>query len=273
MISLQLDILMIIIPFNKSIPKKILPVILLMLAFPVFGQDTLTPARVYPAGIFAKYGMGRYSVKDQYISSEKYSGWLPYYSFGWRRSHDRYVYRLELTYRYSDKIKNNNIPAEITQFELKQGFLYPLKKASLWKKDLYFWIGPSTDLFYFNNKPRIAVSGFDYAQSIAGLISLGFSAELIYPLTHHFQVESSLDLSVLSLGLRTVDLEEDDESSAKLLTLFTGLNSSFNFGVRYFIIKKLSLNLAYRFELTRISAWEPLLSASNNLLIGINYRF
>ena len=253
--------------------KIIISTIVLFIALELSGQDTINFKTVFPSGISIEYGIGSYSVKDEYISKEKYSGTLPYYSFGWARRHNKYVYRLEMAYRNSNNINNYNVSTDITQFTFTQGFLYPLKKMLLFKKDLYIWLGPSTEFFFYNNKPNIAVSGFDYAQSFAGLLALGFNADVIYPLKRNFQLESSLSLTVLSLGIRMVDTEEDNQSPGKPLTLFSGLNSSFDLGARYYLFNRLSVKLAYKFELTRISAWDSLLSASDNLVIRLTYKF
>jgi predicted porin len=253
--------------------KIIIPAIVLFIFTESHGQDTLNHLNVYPGGISIEYGIGSYSVKDEYISKEKYSGSLPYYSFGWARKHNKYVYRLEMAYRNSNSIKNYNVSTSITQVTLNQGFLYPLKKKLLFKKELYIWLGPSTEFFFYYAKPHIAVSGFDYAQSFAGLFSLGFNADIVYSLNQSFQLESSLRSTVLSLGWRMVDSEEDDQSPVKPLTLFSGLNCSFNLGARYYIFNRLSVIITYKFELTHISAWDPLISTSNNAIIGLTYRF
>ena len=239
----------------------------------LLGQDSLSHQSTFPAGITIEYGVGNYSVKDEYISKEKYSGTLPYYFVGWTRKHETYIYRLDLSYRKSNNITNYNVSTDITQFTLNQGFLYPLETISLFKKDLYFWLGPATEFFFFINDQNIAVAGFDYAQSFAGLFSLGLNLNGIYPLSNHLQLESSLRATVLSLGFRMVDNEEDDQSAVKLLTLFSGLNSAFDLGARYYLLKRLSVKLAYKFEITRISAWQPLLSASDNLIFGLTYSF
>ena len=257
----------------KTKAKIIISAITLLIAVESPGQDTLNFKTVFPSGISIEYGIGSYSVKDEYISKEKYSGTLPYYSFGWARKHNKYVYRLEMAYRNSNNINNYNVSTNINQLTLNQGFLYPLKKMTLFKNDLFIWLGPSTEFFFYYSKPNIAVSGFDYAQSFAGLFALGFNADVIYPFKHNFQLESSLSLTVLSLGFRMVDSEEDDQSLVKPLTLFSGLNSSFDLGARYYLFNRLSVKLAYKFELTRISAWDPLLSASDNLIIGLTYKF
>jgi hypothetical protein len=237
------------------------------------GQDSLNRQSTFPSGITIEYGFGNYSVKDEYISKEKYSGTLPYYSVGWARKHDKYVYHLDMSYRNSNNIKNYNISTDITQFTLNQGFLYPLRNISIFQKNLYLWLGPSTEFFFFYNDQNIAVAGFDYAQSLAGLFSLGLNVNGIYPLRHNLQLESSLRLTVLSLGIHIVDNEEDDQSAVKFLTLFSGLNSAFDLGARYYLFNRLSVKLVYKFELTRISAWEPLLSASDNLIFELTYSF
>jgi len=257
----------------KTTKKIIISAIVLLLTLKSQGQDTLNYQTVFPSGISVGYGIGKYSLKDEYISKEKYSGTLPFYSFGWVRKHNKYVYHLEMEYRNSNSISNYNVSTNITQVKFSQGFLYPLKKMLLFNKDLNIWLGPSTDFFLYYSKPHIAVSGFDYAQSFAGLFGLGLNADAIYLINKKLQLESSLNLTVLTLGWRMVDSEEDDQPPVKPLTLFSGLNSSFDLGARYYIFNKLSVKLAYKFEFTRISAWEPLLSASDNLVIGLTYKF
>ena len=78
----------------KTNLKIILWALTFLIASHVSGQDSLSYLNVYPAGISFEYGIGNYSVKDEYISKEKYSGTLPYYSFGWIRNHNKYVYGL-----------------------------------------------------------------------------------------------------------------------------------------------------------------------------------
>ena len=86
-----------------------------------------------------------------------------------------------------------------------------------------------------------------------------------------FNVESSVSFSVLSLGFRMVDDEETDASPVKPLTLFAGINASFRLGARYYLFYNFSLKAAYIFNVTRISSWDPLLSASDNLIFTLTY--
>jgi hypothetical protein len=238
---------------------------------PIYAQDSLIHKTIFPEGITLEYGIGNYAVTDEYISKEKYSGTLPYYKFGWTNQHEDYVYQLGIEYRYSSDVKNYNISTNIYQFSLNQGFLYSLPEFSLFNNDVYTFLGPSTELFIYHNEQNIAVSGFDYAQSFAALISLGINSELFYPVWNNFNVESSLAFTVLSLGFRMVDEEETDVSPVKPLTLFSGLNAQFSVGARYYLFNNLSLKVAYLINVTRISSWDPLLSASDNLIFTLTY--
>ncbi len=246
---------------------------ILLFAGKSFGQDSLSHRTVFPRGISVEYGLGNYSVRDEYISKEKYSGTLPLFKASWSRFHNKYGYYLDLEYRSSSKIKNYNISADIIQFSLNQGFLYPLSQMSLFTRDVYAFLGPSMGIYIFHNKQNVAVSGFDYSQSFAGLFSLGVSSEIIFPIRPALQAEGSFRLSILSLGLRMVDTEEEDESPAKLLTLLSGTNASIRLGIRYYLYGNFSLKLAYKLHVTRISSWDPLLSASDNLIFTLAYKF
>jgi hypothetical protein len=236
-------------------------------------QDSLKQTTVYPVGISLEYGIGNLAVTDEYISDEKYSGSIPYYRVQWIKSHQDYIYHLSLDYRYSSEIKNYNVSTDIYQFTLHQGFSYAGPKFSLFNKDAYLFLGPSTEVYFYFNQQNIAVSGFDYAQSIAFLMSLGIDSDLIYKLANHFNIESSLNVSLLSLGFRMVDMEETDESPIKLLTLFAGTNAVFRLGIRYYIAQNFSIKAGYLFHLTRISSWDPLLSASDSFVFKVTYGF
>ncbi len=263
--------------FHRSVKIKI-KFIFAILAILLFAgnsnaQDSLSHRTVFPRGISVEYGLGKYSVRDEYISKEKYSGTLPSFKANWSRFHNKYGYFLSLEYGSSSKIKNYNVSTDIYHFALNQGFLYPLPRMSLFATDAYAFLGPSTELYFFYNKQNIAVSGFDYAQSFAALLSIGLNSELILPIQQNLQAEGSLCLSMLSLGFRMVDSEEEDISPVKLLTLLSGTNVSFRLGIRYNLIDNFSLKLAYKLHLTRISSWDPLLSASDNLIVTVAYEF
>jgi len=223
-------------------------------------------------GISIQAGIGKYTVRDQYISRQRYSGHLPFYSIGFARQHADYVYRLDMAFRNAS-LENYNVTTNLTQLVLHQGFIYTLQPVSIFDKDLALWLGPASELYLMVNNPDFAVSGFEYTQSFVALFALGVDAEVYYPLLYRTFLESTLRLSVLSLGFRTVDQEEDDTSPVKLLTLFSGLNMAFNFGFRYDVCNHLSFALKYHFEYARINAWDPIYAASDNAIIRLTYKW
>jgi len=239
----------------------------------VYAQDSLSHKTTFPKGITLEYGTGQYAVTDEYISKEKYSGPLPYYRVGWAKCHEKYVYQLGIEYRNSSEIKNYNVRTDIYQFSLNQGFLYPLPKFTLFKKDVYPFLGPTTDLFFYFNEQNIAVSGFDYTQSFAALLSLGIQGKLFYRIGSTWTVEGALGFSVLSVGFRMVDYEETDMAPVKPLTVFSGVNAAVRLGLRYYVFNNLSLKASYCFNMTRISSWDPLLSASDTIIFSVTYGF
>lgn len=258
---------------NKNHFYFFLAVLLLMFTGSLLGQDSSNYQSIFPGGITVEYGIGSYAVTDEYISKEKYSGSIPYYSITWANQHSDYVYRLKIDFANSSEIKNNNVSADIYQFTLNQGFSYALPKFTLFDNEAYLYLGPSTELFFYFNEQNIAVSGFDYAQSFALLISGGINSQLFYKLWNDFYIEGTFDFNILSFGFRMVDMEENDESPAKILTLISANNVVFTLGPRYYLLDNLSIKAAYLFHLTRIDSWEPLLSASDNVVFTLTYGF
>ncbi len=257
----------------KNITKILLGLSILLTSFKINAQDSLNQDKIFPKGISLEYGIGNYAVTDEYISKEKYSGSLPYYEISWAKLHTNYIYHLSINYQNSSQIKNNNVSTDIYQFTINQGFNYALTKFTLFNKEAYTYLGPATELFFYFNKQNIAVSGFDYTQSYALLISGNINSHFYYMLSKNLNIEGSISFSVLSLGFRMVDMEETDETPVKILTLFSGTNLNFKLGARYYVFENLSLKASYLFHFTRVSSWNPLFAASDNIVFTVSYGF
>jgi len=259
----------------------LLIVVLLFLYFPTksFAQNLVNHQTMFPEGLTIEYGLGGYALSDEFISKEKYSGALPYFSASWSRFHEKYGFRQKLEFRSSSEVKNYNISTDIVQFTLHRDYLYPAGKFTLFSKDVFSYVGPSTELFLFSNKPNYREGGIHINYSFVLLISGGINADFIVPMQHGFQIESSVYLSLVSLGLRTPEFikpkekeNEEEESVIKLLTPFSGMNSVVDVGIRYRFLKSLSMKLDYKFQFTRISSWDPLLAVSDNLILSLTYH-
>jgi len=228
-----------------------------------------------PSGISIKAGLGRYSVRDEYFSAEKYSGTLPYFSAIWARLDERGGYRIGVEHRNSSDIRNNNISAGVTSFSLNLDYLYRVATLSLFSREAFLFLGPSTGFFMHFSELHIAFSELEIPYSFAILLPVGVNSTLVLPVTDRFQVAGSFRSSLFSLGLRMIDLDEDvdEESPVRFLTFPSGTNANLHFGLRYLLTDRLSLDLGYELQVLRIRPWDSLLSASNNLMAGFTVGF
>ncbi len=248
-------------------------VIIILVSPNVRGQDDSFITHRFPEGINVGAARGSIALKDRYISGEKYSGNTWTYDVSWARDHEKYIYRLQFQYNSSDRLKNNNARTRVTYFGLNQGFLYPISSGNLFNKPIFIFLGPSADLYYYQNDPVVAIDGFEYVHSIATVFSVGLNAAFTFPVTPKYHLEAGLSTSILSMVIRSVDDEESDESMAKLLPFFKGLNSSFLFANRYYLLKNLSLSLGYRFQLMQLSPWDPLVYARDEFTFVLTFKF
>ena len=243
---------------------------------PILSQnDSTSKFLKLPSGISIRYGSGKLGVKDFYISEEKYSGFTHNFYCSWNRFHGKYFNRIELDYRHGNSINNNNVRATIHQFSLNRINLYPVGNMNLFSRHASFYLGPSTDIFFFYRQQNIARGGNARANAISfvALFSLGFNTDVIYPLSNKIDLLLNNTVSVFSLGIKIFDFSESDVSPVKFLTPLKGLNCITNISVSYHIYRPLSVSLGYQSFLTRITAWDKFTAASDNLVITMSYNF
>ncbi len=259
----------------KTLSGIIVITISLIITSQVLAQDTVNNKNIFPSGIFVGYGLGSYSVKDEYISKEKYSGTLPYFNIEWTRFHNKHAYRLEFEYRSSENISNNNISAKVGQFTFNQDFIYSIGNFSIFSRSIYAYLGPSLQFFYYDIYYNFADPGTYFSPKTFGLIaSLGINTEFIYQLNNKFIVESDLHLNLISFTVKDNDEQKyGDESNPTLTSVFTATKFDFALSVRYYLLEKVSISLGYKFDFSRINKWEPYMAASDNFLTSLNYEF
>ena len=224
---------------------------------------------VFPHGLTVGTGVGAYAVRDEYLSRETYTGALPSFRVSWSRFHEHAGYRLGFGVRSSSVIRNHGVAADITHVSLDLDYLYPAGRPSLLGRDAYLFVGPTAGFFVYLNDQRIASDGLDAAFSFAALLSAGLTADLLVPLSRRLQLAVATRVDLLSAALRMVDLVESDESPGRILTPFSGTRASARFGARYRVSGRLSLEVGYGAELLRVTPWDKLLAASDEMRVAL----
>jgi hypothetical protein len=247
----------------------------LAIAMQVSAQDSLTQEDIFPSGISLGIGIGSYAVKDAYISGERYTGSIPYYSIGWMHFKSKGGYRLQFEYWKTNNISNNNISADVQQFCFNQDFILPIGSFSLFNKPVYAYLGPSVQVFYYEIYFKFATPGtFISPITTGGMGSLGINGELIYNINNKFQFDAYLRSNLLSFtGKRMDEREHKNESNPTLLTLISANKLDFGISTSYCPISWFALSLGYRFDLSRINKWEAYIAASNNVIVSIKFIF
>jgi len=258
----------------KTRSRAVISAILLLIALESPGQDTVNYKSGFPSGISVGYGPGSYSVKDEYVSREKYSGTLLFFNLEWVRFHNKNAYRLEFEYGHSSNISNNNISAEVVQFAFNQDFIYPVGNFSLFSGRVYAYLGPSTQFFYYGINYNFASPGTFITPKTFGIIgSLGINTGFIYPVNNKLKVEGFLRSNLLSFSGKKYDEQKyKNESVPTLLSVFTATKIDFDLSIRYYLVNRVSISMGYKFDLSRIDKWNPYIAAGNSLITSLNFR-
>jgi len=237
----------------------------------VLAQDSTGFRSLFGEGLTLRVGIGYIAVRDEFISDEKFSSSIPFFGVTWSKYHETYDFRLHLEYQHTSNLKNYNVSAEITQFRLVLDYLYPISQGDILSRKGDIILGPTCELFEHYRRENIA--GSENLQSGITLISGGLRSEAFWPLTTSLQLRAAAELTLLSLSLRTVNSNTNNESPAKLLTLFTGIDADGEIGISCRITESFYGSAGYRFVVTRVSAWDSFIAASDNLIVSLSYGF
>jgi hypothetical protein len=240
-----------------------------------FAQDSTGCDYVFGDGLSLHGGAGYFAVRDEFISNEKYSGTISSFAASWSRLHESYGFRIQCQYQFSSNLKNYNVSAELTQFSLNLDFLYPIGNTQLLSRNIYFYLGPTSELFIHFRRQNIAGSGGSVlnAYSFVMLISGGVKSEAYCPITSSFQLETAAQLSLLSFSGRIVNPVKSDESFFKLLTALNGLNTKGEVRTRYSFSDAWSIAIGYRLEVTRVSTWDYFISSCESFIASVSCNF
>jgi hypothetical protein len=255
----------------RTVNARIILFLLILSSVQLSAQESTSPRPQNRNGLTVSGGIGYLAVRDEYISGEKYTGTIPVYGITWTKNHETYDFRLHLEYQEARTLKNYGVSAEVQQFRIVLDYLYPLAELNLFNRRGGITLGPAVNVFSYHRRQIIA--GPEYLQSNLALVSGGIRSEAVFPWTQDLQVFASLQLSLLSVSFHSVNSNASDQSSSKLLTPFSGLEAAGQIGVWYWMTGSLAVSAGYRFDVTRVSAWDYFISANDNFIASLTYAF
>ena len=216
-------------------------------------------------------GLSNTLMKDQYISSEKYSGSYPFATFGLSQKWAGRVNELVLSHGNTETLSNENIASWYEFTLLKVNLLYPLNKKSHNSNGSVIYLGPNLSYYdYFFSHTFAMLSRYESEGSI---LSLGISSKLLYSIHSKFQVEFALSSNVFSIAKKKFDNQKypNFEGDSMLTTLLTTGYFNLEGGVRLAVIKKLNLFIGYDLMFVRIGEWDKYSSLNNLFFLEFSY--
>ena len=260
--------------YNSFTLIKIPLLIFFLSLFNVFvlkAQDSLSSPFHPVDGLSVTSGLRYLVIKDDYISKEKYSGSSSFFTLDWSKYHETYNFHVTIDFINNTRITNYNVSANVSEFDLSLSYLYPIGSLNILNKKAHFYLGPVPEFFYYRRYQNIAMN----TNSNTVLISGGLRIDMFYPLSNHWDIESQMQSSIISMdeGESTDALSGATSSQSEIVTLFSGLRYSFSAGVRYLLLKSISIKAGYQYNLARSTAWDYFISSDDNLTASLTYSF
>jgi|WetSurMetagenome_2_1015567.scaffolds.fasta_scaffold09535_3 hypothetical protein len=232
-----------------------------------------------PQGILFETGYGSLSVRDKYISPEKYTGDIQILKLAWSKVHEKkYGYETTFDYVHGAKIRNYGVSAEVQEFTINHIFLFPANREHyLFSKRFYSFIGPSAELWLHVRNQDVSNYKLTLPYSFEGMLSLGFNQKIIVPVSLKFGLSCYYKVGVLSLTGKTNYSNSDviNIPSLKLLTPLTGLNTRINYSVYYNINPHITCQAGYEFRITNIAnnaLWDDMVNVMDIFSVKFIYN-
>ncbi len=246
-------------------------IILLLFITSIKAQVLPSEKEYFGNGITVNAGFNLLAIKDEFISQEKYTGSSPSFLLDWTRMHDSSGFHLSFDIISSAKVKDYNVSANITEAALNLSYVYPIGNIKIFNKDIKLYLGPAPELLFHFRTENIARGAIFEAYSVAFLFSAGVRLDMIMPVNKNWQLEGDIYSSLLSLGGKFIDPQNNNTSMIKILTVFTGMSSVVEAAARYNLMKSISLRAGYRLSVVRITAWDYLISAKDDFNLSLTY--
>ncbi|MGE5409766.1 MAG: hypothetical protein ACM3MI_02310 [Clostridiales bacterium] len=227
----------------------------------------------FNSGISIRGGISHLVLKDEFISQEKYTGFAPYYALDWSNIHDSYGFHFTMDLINTNELKNYNMSAKMIECSMSLGYMYDIGNTELYSRKIYFMLGPAPEIYIHFRSQNIAKGGlaiFD-AYSFAALFSAGIRLDAYYPINNDFALAGSLQSSLISLAAKYIDPENKSKSLIKITAPYSDGKYSFEASAAFSYFRPFKFQAGYRFKFIRLTSWDYLASAGDNLFLTLTY--
>lgn len=243
---------------------KLFTLSLLMFLCPLFSMAQESKP-VNRQGLLVEYGMGSSAVVDRYISSERYTGTLPYIGFWYGRMNGKKGFQVGLTNQVGDDFENHAIRAEFSRVSLNFDQYFRLKEFRIFSKPASWYLGPSVEYFESEIISRFTSNHKGFSELI--MASMGINTLLEWDFTSNFTASAFLRSNIIGVNYKTHDETHYPNRESTLQTLFVANNLNADLYLRYRLLKRLSLGIKAKGQYTRTTGWDDASSFTNSLLV------
>ncbi len=225
-------------------------------------------------GIIFRYGIGSLALKDELISKEKYTGTFPVYFVGWSGYNKDFGLNIYIKWENSSAVKDYNVTSNLSQSLIGISFYYPVGSISIFRRNLFFFLGPAAEMFQYNQTRNVTNYSAYNENALAKLASISITARAFYVINTAFMLEASGRLSLLSVANKTTSsLAGGTNTATAVLTTLYGFHSNVGINIRYHILSHITASAGYMFDLSQISEWDFFITAEDEFNAGISYNF
>ncbi len=250
--------------------------------FIILYVNFLSPARTFAQTTFSltpqtelaiAYRMSHLSLIDELISQQQYSGRLMGGEVNWIMTNERRISQLGIGYVKGSRIKNFTVPAEVQQILFYFHWLNKITDLRLFAKTGNIFIGPSLQAFFHHRQQDIGNTPLE--SSDLGVASLNFYSCIHLGLTNTILFIGDLQVAVLAIAGKTDRSLPGEKRSrrVKLLTGFSATHIGSKVAVHWKVHSNLAFQLAYLFNLRRITPWDYFRSLSDHLSVQVGINF
>jgi hypothetical protein len=207
-------------------------------------------------------GISFYSVLDNNISNEKYSGTLIPFNFILMSNITDRQFRDFYFSLQTGTIKNYKVDAHVNELTLGWDYGFKINK----KKAYDIFLGPSPFLYFYDRQEEI--SSKTYFNSDLGLITLAGVFGIKSNKLNGFNYKIKGRLGLLSVGV-----SPGDGNKTKILTPLNGLQFNFSALVSYKLLNWADIAFEYSFQTYNITAWNKMYSLSDQLTLNLIFTF